>query len=218
MSRDQALFWNCNRVKLCERKFLSAVLLKIMIFKLMLNFKPGDTSETIFLLMTQWHRRLRRKIRATCVIVKSEAKRRYQSDPIRSDPIRILGPVSRKSRKLFGPEKPFVKLQAAYSVKLGLWYVVKGIKIKITVKFRASRRLRFEDKNRIMSAEMPPKSFGTFEKRAPGSFCFLVILAWSHQKPLCTSISVTVISLVSLQGWNKFCFVLFCFVVQAHHL
>ena len=29
-----------------------------------------------------------------------------------------LGHVSRKSRKLFGPEKPFVKLLLAYSVKL----------------------------------------------------------------------------------------------------
>ena len=29
-----------------------------------------------------------------------------------------LGPVSRKSRELFGPEKPFVKLRPAYSVKL----------------------------------------------------------------------------------------------------
>ncbi|XP_044170524.1 uncharacterized protein LOC122954532 [Acropora millepora] len=28
-----------------------------------------------------------------------------------------LGPVSRKSRELFGPEKPFIKLRAAYSVK-----------------------------------------------------------------------------------------------------
>jgi len=27
-------------------------------------------------------------------------------------------PVFRKSRKLFGPEKPFVKLRLAYSVKL----------------------------------------------------------------------------------------------------
>ena len=40
------------------------------------------------------------------------------------------GPVSRKSRKLFGPEKPFVKLRPAYSVKLIFSYVVKGIKIK----------------------------------------------------------------------------------------
>ena len=52
-----------------------------------------------------------------------------------------LWPVSRKSRELFGPEKPFVKLRPAYSVKLVFSYVVKGIKIKITAKFRASRRL-----------------------------------------------------------------------------
>ena len=58
------------------------------------------------------------------------------------------GPVSRKSRKLFGPEKSFVILQPAYSVKLVFSYVVKGVKIKITAKFRASRRLRFEDKKR----------------------------------------------------------------------
>ena len=29
----------------------------------------------------------------------------------------VQGPVSRKSRELFGPEKPFVKLRPAYSVK-----------------------------------------------------------------------------------------------------
>ena len=82
-----------------------------------------------------------------------------------------LGPVSRKSRKLFGPEKPFVKLRPAYSAKLVFSYVVKGIKIKIkiTAKFRASRRLTFEDTKRIMSPEMHPKSFGTSEKQAPGS-------------------------------------------------
>ena len=79
-----------------------------------------------------------------------------------------LGPVSRKSRELFGPEKPFVKLRPAYSVKLVFSYVVKGIKAKITAKFRASRRLRFEDTKRIMSPEIRPKSFGFFEKPAPG--------------------------------------------------
>ena len=78
-----------------------------------------------------------------------------------------LGPSSRKSRKLFGPEKPIVKLGRAYSVKLVFSYVSKGIKIKITAKFRASRRLRFEDTKRIMSAGMRPKSFGTLEKQAP---------------------------------------------------
>ena len=84
-----------------------------------------------------------------------------------------LGPVSRKSRELFGPEKPVVKLRPAYSVKLVFSYVVKGIKIKITAKFRASRRLRFEDTKRIMSLEIRPNSFGTFEKQAPGHFMSL---------------------------------------------
>ena len=79
----------------------------------------------------------------------------------------LPGPVSRKSRKRFGPEKPFVKLRLAYSVKLVISYVVKGIKTKVTANFRASKRLRFEDTKRIMSPEMRPKSFGTFEKRAP---------------------------------------------------
>ena len=77
------------------------------------------------------------------------------------------GAVSRKSRELFGPEKPFVKLRPAYSAKLIFSYVVKGIKIKITAKFHASRRLRFEDTKIIMSPEMRPKRSGIFEKRAP---------------------------------------------------
>ena len=74
-----------------------------------------------------------------------------------------------KVPKRFGPEKPVVKLRPAYSVKLVFSYVVKGIKIKITAKFRASRRLRFEDTKRIVSPEIRPKSFGTFEKQAPVS-------------------------------------------------
>jgi len=41
------------------------------------------------------------------------------------------------------------------------------MKIKITAKFRASRRPRFEDTKSIMAPEMLPKSFGTFEKEAP---------------------------------------------------
>ena len=40
---------------------------------------------------------------------------------------------------------PFVKLRPANSVKPFLSYFVKGIKIKINAKFRASRRLRFEN-------------------------------------------------------------------------
>ena len=45
------------------------------------------------------------------------------------------GPVSRKSRKLFGPEKPFAIFRPAYPVKPVFSYVVKGIRIKTTAKF-----------------------------------------------------------------------------------
>ena len=43
------------------------------------------------------------------------------------------------------------------------------MKIKITAKFCASRRLRFKDTKRIMAPDIHPKSFGTFEKQAPGA-------------------------------------------------
>ena len=49
---------------------------------------------------------------------------------VETRPVTDQGPVSRKSRKLFGPEKPFEKLRPAYSVKLVFSYVVKGIKQK----------------------------------------------------------------------------------------
>ena len=76
--------------------------------------------------------------------------------------------VSRKSRKLFRPEKPLINLRLAYSVKLIFSYVLKRIKIKITLKFCASRCLCFDDTKRIMSPEKRRQSFGTFEKGAPG--------------------------------------------------
>ena len=69
---------------------------------------------------------------------------------------------------LESPEKLFVKLRSANSVKPFFSHFEKGIKIKIYAKFRASRRLRFEDTKRIMSPEIRPTGFGTFEKRAPG--------------------------------------------------
>ena len=69
---------------------------------------------------------------------------------------------------LESPENLFVKRRPAYSVKLVFSYVVRGMKIKITAKFRASRRLRFEDTKRILLPEMRPKSFWNFEERAPG--------------------------------------------------
>ena len=71
--------------------------------------------------------------------------------------------VSQKTRKLHEPEKPFVKLWPAYSVKLVFSYVVKGIKIKITAKFRDTERLRFEDNKKIMS----PEKFRDFRETGP---------------------------------------------------
>ena len=70
------------------------------------------------------------------------------------------GPATQKFRKLCGPEKSFVKLRPALSVKLDFLHVVKGIKIKITAKFRASRRLRFEATERIVTRNAPEKSSG----------------------------------------------------------
>ena len=54
---------------------------------------------------------------------------------------RALACFSQKTRKLYGPEKPLVKLRPAYSIKLVFFYV----KIKITAKFRDTEHLRFED-------------------------------------------------------------------------
>ena len=58
--------------------------------------------------------------------------------------------VYRKSRKRFGPEKTFRNSPTHLFCKLVFSYVVKGIKIitKLTTKFRASIRLRFEDTKR----------------------------------------------------------------------
>ena len=77
------------------------------------------------------------------------------------------GPISQKSCKIFRPKTPFEKLRPAYSINLVFSYLVKGINIKMTAKFCASRCLHFQDTKRIMSPKMHPKSFGTFKKRAP---------------------------------------------------
>ena len=71
--------------------------------------------------------------------------------------------VSGKTRKLYRPEKPFLKLRPAYSVELVSWCVVKGIKIKMTAKFRDTEHLRFEDTKRIMS----PVKFRDFRETRP---------------------------------------------------
>ena len=78
----------------------------------------------------------------------------------------LRGPISQKSRELFGPEKPFVKLLPAYSVKLIFSHAVKGIKIKIMAKFGASRRLRFEDTKNYVTRNTPEK-FRDFRETGP---------------------------------------------------
>ena len=70
------------------------------------------------------------------------------------------GPVTRKFQKACGPEKSSVKLQPALSVKLVFLHVVKGTKIKLTAKFRASGRLRFKDAKKIVTRSASEESSG----------------------------------------------------------
>ena len=80
------------------------------------------------------------------------------------------GPFLGSPETFLGPDKSFVKLRPAYSAKLVFWYDVKGIKNKIMAKFCASRRLRFEDTERLMSLEMRPKKFRDFRDTGPRSW------------------------------------------------
>ena len=79
-----------------------------------------------------------------------------------------------KVPKTFRARKVIPKTPTSLFCKAGFFSICcKGNK-KITSKFRASRRLRFEDTKRIMSPEIRPKSFGIFEKRAPGMNTWIV--------------------------------------------
>ena len=82
--------------------------------------------------------------------------RRVRGEPITSDT---------RCAFLKRPEKQFVKLRPARSIKLVFPYVVKAIKIKITAKFRDMEHLRFEDTKRIMSHE----KFRDFRETGPRS-------------------------------------------------
>jgi len=59
-----------------------------------------------------------------------------------------------KDPETYEPEKPFVKLLPAYSVKLVFSYVVKGIEMTITAKFRDTEHLRFEDTKKIVTRKV----------------------------------------------------------------
>ena len=74
-----------------------------------------------------------------------------------------------KSPENFSARKAIRKTTTCLFCKAGLFLVVEEINIKITAKFRALRRLRFEDTKRIMSPDIRPKRFGTFKKQAPGT-------------------------------------------------
>ena len=77
------------------------------------------------------------------------------------------GSVSRKSRELFGPERLVVKLQSACFEKLIFLHVFNTRKTK----FEGFEPRRCEDIRAIVAPERGPKSFGTFDKQAPGP-CF----------------------------------------------
>ena len=99
------------------------------------------------------------------------------------------GAVSRKSRELFGPEKPFVRVRPAYSVKLVFSYVVKGI--KIIAKFRASRHLRIEENYVTRNT---PEKFRDFRETGPRPEFFRAfsLLHEQHQSLIVCFVSIQV--------------------------
>ena len=80
----------------------------------------------------------------------------------------FLGPISRKSPDLFGPEKLVVKLQSACFEKLIFLHVFNIRKTKTIAKFEGLEPRCCEDIKGIVAPEIGPKSSGTSEKQAPG--------------------------------------------------
>ena len=69
-----------------------------------------------------------------------------------------LGPVSRKSRELFRPEKLVAKLQSACFEKLIFLHVFNIRKTKRIAKFEGLEARRCEDIKAIVAPEIGPKS------------------------------------------------------------
>ena len=93
------------------------------------------------------------------------------------------GPVSRRSRELFGPEKLVVKLQSTRFEKLIFLHAFNIRKIKRIAKFEGLELRRCEDIKGIVVPNIGPKSFGTFEKQAPVAFTvtyFATLLWYNH--------------------------------------
>ena len=81
--------------------------------------------------------------------------------------IYIPGPVSRKSRELFWPEKQVVKLKSTYCQKLIFWHVYNVRKSKRVAKLDGFEPRRCEDiLYRNCGTRNRPENFGTFEKQA----------------------------------------------------
>ena len=67
-----------------------------------------------------------------------------------------LGPVSRKSQKCFGSEKPFVKLLTAYFAETIIQRVFKVTKRKMTVKLDDLNPLHSRDTKGMVTHENGP--------------------------------------------------------------
>ena len=80
------------------------------------------------------------------------------------------GPVSRKSRELLGPEKPFVNISNRLfrTEPISCLHILKITKSKLTSTFDNLNLLRSWNTKGIVTPENSLKSFGTFEKRALG--------------------------------------------------
>ena len=91
------------------------------------------------------------------------------------------GPVSRKSRKLFGPENPFQKLRSAYSKKL-VYYdfkIRKGIFFFFLQNFMSGNVFVCKIREKLWHTKCARKGSGVLRKRAPGA-CHLNYRYTSH--------------------------------------
>ena len=78
--------------------------------------------------------------------------------------------VSQKSRELFGPKKPLVKLQSTWFAELIFQCFEDVRKAKRIAKFVSLEPQHCQDIKGIVAPEIGPKSCRTFEKQAPGPY------------------------------------------------
>ena len=81
--------------------------------------------------------------------------------------LRVLGSVSRKSRELFGPEKPFLKLRPPYSVKLFFFICCKGSKNKNNCKVSCLETPLFWRYKEYYVTRNAPERFRDFRETGP---------------------------------------------------